>query len=73
MPAERTTTRHVREVLHLQFVGGVPSRKIARRIGVAPSTVLATIRRFKAAGPRWPSPEDVTEAALEARSVSTRP
>jgi hypothetical protein len=35
MPAERTTTRHVGEVLRLKFVGGVPSREIARRIGLA--------------------------------------
>jgi DNA-directed RNA polymerase specialized sigma24 family protein len=31
--------RHVREVLRLRFVGGVPTREIARRIGIAPSTV----------------------------------
>jgi DNA-directed RNA polymerase specialized sigma24 family protein len=31
--------RHVREVLRLKFVGGVPTREIARRIGVAASTV----------------------------------
>ena len=46
MPAERTTMRHVREVLRLKFVGGVPTREIARRIGVAASTVRTTIRRF---------------------------
>jgi hypothetical protein len=45
MPAERTTMRHVREVLRLKFVGGVPTREIARRIGIAPSTVRTTIRR----------------------------
>jgi hypothetical protein len=37
MPAERTTMRQVREVLRLKFVGGVPTREIARRIGVAAS------------------------------------
>ena len=67
MPAERTTMRHVREVLRLKFVGGVPSREIARRIGIAPSTVRTTIRRFQAAGLTWPLPDDVTDAALEAR------
>jgi DNA-binding NarL/FixJ family response regulator len=40
MPAERTTMRQVREVLRLKFLG-VPTREIARRIGVAPSTVRA--------------------------------
>jgi hypothetical protein len=43
MPAERTIMRQVREVLRLKFVGGVPIREIARRIGVAASTVRATI------------------------------
>ena len=51
MPAERTTMRQVREVLRLKFVGGVSTREIARRIGVAASTVRATIKRFQAAGP----------------------
>jgi transposase-like protein len=67
MPAERTTMRHVREVLRLKFVGGVATREIARRIGVAASTVRVTIRRFQAAGLSWPPPGDMTDAALEAR------
>src|SRR5215207_3605994 len=67
MPAERTTRRQVREVLQLKFGGGVPTREIARRIGVAASTVRTTIKRFQAAGLNWPLPEDMTDAALEAR------
>ena len=67
MPAERTIMRQVREVLRLKFVGGVPTREIARRIGVAASTVRATIRRFQAAGLSWPLPEELTDAALEAK------
>jgi transposase len=66
MPAERATMRQVREVLRLKFVGGVPSREIARRIGVAASTVRATLRRFRTAGLRWPLPEEMSDAALEA-------
>ena len=50
MPAERTTMRQVREILRLKFVGGVPSREIARCVGVAASTVRVTIKRFQAAG-----------------------
>ena len=38
--------------------------EIARRIGVAPSTVRETIRRFQAAGLSWPLPEDLTDTAL---------
>jgi transposase len=67
MPAERTTMRQVREVLRLKFVGGVPTREIARRIGVAASTVRATLKRFWAAGLSWPLPEEMTDAMLEAR------
>src|SRR5712675_2152923 len=43
MPAERTTMRQVREVLRLGSVGGVSTREIARRIGVAASTVRAMV------------------------------
>jgi transposase len=67
MPAERTTMRQVREVLRLKFVGGVPTREIARRIGVAASTVRGTLKRFQAAGLSWPLPEDMSDTALEAR------
>src|SRR4029077_1252073 len=67
MPAERTIMRQVREVLRLKFVGGVPIREIARRIGVAASTVRATINRFQAAGLSWPLSEEMTDAVLEAR------
>ena len=66
MPAERTTMRQVREVLRLKFVGGVPIREIARRIGVAASTVRVTLKRFQTAGLSWPLPEELTDAALEA-------
>jgi len=40
----------VHEVLRLKFVGGVPTCEIARRLGVAASTVRATLKRFEAAG-----------------------
>jgi len=66
MPAERTVMRQVREVLRLKFVGGVPIRAIARRIGIAASTVRATINRLQAAGLSWPLPADMTDAVLEA-------
>src|SRR5262245_9368489 len=67
MPAERTTMRHVREILRLKFVGDVPIREIARRVGVAASTVRTTLRRFHDAGVTWPLPQEITDAALEAR------
>ena len=67
MPAERTIMRQVREVPRLKFVGGVPIREIARRIGVAASTVRETIRRFWAAGLNWPLPDELTDVVLEAK------
>jgi transposase len=58
--------RHVRAVMRLNSAG-VPTREIARLVGSAPSTVRLTIRRFEAAGLTWPLPDDMTDAALEAR------
>jgi transposase len=59
--------RQVREALRLKFVGGVPIREIARRLGLAASTVRATLERFEAAGLSWPLPAGLTDVALEAR------
>ena len=58
-PSARSSSVEVR--------GGVPIREIARRIGVAASTVRATIKRFQATGLSWPLPEEMTDAMLEAR------
>jgi transposase len=66
MPAERTSMRHVREILRLKLEGKVATREIARRIGVAPSTVRLTIERFQAEGLTWPLGEEVNAARLEA-------
>jgi transposase-like protein len=63
----RAIMRQVSEVLRLKFVGGVPIREIARRVGVAPSTVRETIRRLQAAGLSWPLPEELTDGAIEER------
>ena len=56
MPAERIAMRRVRELLRLRLGADVPVREVARRIGVAPSTVRATLARFAAAGLTWPLP-----------------
>src|ERR1700731_4544745 len=66
MPTERLAMRRVRDVIRRSSAGR-PGREIARRVGVAPSTVRLTIRRFEAAGLAWPLPDDVTDAVLEAR------
>jgi transposase len=65
MPAERIAMRQVRDVLRLK-TAGVGSNEIARRVGVAPSTVRLTLKRLAVAGLSWPLPAELSDAALEA-------
>src|ERR1700732_761271 len=65
MPAERTTMRQGREVLRLR-TAGLGLNEIARRVGVAPSTVRLTLKRLASAGLSWPLPAEMTDTALEA-------
>jgi Mn-dependent DtxR family transcriptional regulator len=55
MPAERIAMRQVRDVLRLN-AAGVSGNEIARRLGVAPSTVRLTLKRLAAAGLGRPMP-----------------
>jgi Mn-dependent DtxR family transcriptional regulator len=66
MPAERIAMRQVRDVLRLN-AAGVSGNEIARRVGVASSTVRLTLKRLAAAGLGWPLPAELTDATLEAR------
>jgi hypothetical protein len=43
MPAERVPMRQVREILRLTFSGDIAGPEIARRLGIAPSTVFIKI------------------------------
>jgi hypothetical protein len=54
--------RRVREVLRLRTAGV----GLARRVGVAPSTVRLTLKRLASAGLSWPLPAEMTDSALEA-------
>jgi len=56
--------RQVREVLRLR-TAGVGLNEIARRVGVAPSTVRLTLKRLTNAGLSWPLPAEMTDNALE--------
>jgi transposase len=58
--------RQVRDVLRLN-AAGVSGNEIARRVGVAPSTVRLTLKRLAAAGLGWPLPVETTDAVLEAQ------
>src|SRR5947208_1005893 len=66
MPAERIAMRQVRDVLRLN-AAGVSGNEIARRVGVAASTVRLTLKRLTAAGLGWPLPAETTDAVLEAQ------
>jgi len=57
--------RQVREILRLTLCNEMPAREVARRVGIAPSTVRATVERFRSSGLTWPLSEDVTEEVLE--------
>ena len=65
MPAERTDMRDAREVLRLK-AASVSTHEIARRLGLARSTVRETLKRVDGAGLSWPLPEGMNDEALEA-------
>jgi len=65
MPAGRVSMRHVREILRLGDAG-ISKHEIARRTGLAASTVRETLKRFASAGLVWPLPDEVTDTVLEA-------
>lgn len=67
MPAERVAMRQVREIIVLKFSAGIPKREIARRLGVAASTVRATL----SAGLGWPLPDGMSDGDLEAALYAT--
>ena len=66
MPMERMPMRQVRDCVRLKNAG-MSTREIARRVGVASSTVRLTLRRCEAAGIAWPLDADLTDAVLEQR------
>ena len=66
MPMERMAMRQVRDCVRLKNAG-MSTREIARRVGVAPSTVRLTLQRCEAAGIAWPVDSDLTDAVLERR------
>src|SRR3979411_1953203 len=66
MPAERVAMRHVREIIRLKFSAGISMREIARRLGIAASTVRETLRRLEGAGLAWPLPDGMSDGDLEA-------
>ena len=72
MPAERVAMRHAHEINRLKFSASVPTREIARRLGVAPSSVRETLKRFDSAEVGWPLPDGMTDGALETALYANR-
>ena len=72
MPAERVAMRQAREIIRLKFSASVPTREIARRLGLAPSTVRETLKRLDGAGLAWPLLEGMSDSDLEAALYANR-
>ena len=68
---ERIMMRHAREIIRLKS-SCVSAHEIARRLGMARSTVRETLKRTETAGLSWPLPDDMTDGALEAALYASR-
>lgn len=66
MAGERLPMRKIRDVLRLK-AGGLSKRQIAASVGIGPTAAGDYLRRAEAAGLAWPLPEEIDDAALEAR------
>src|SRR5450755_4604819 len=60
------------EIIRLKFSAGMATREIARRLGLAPSTVRETLSRLASAGLSWPLREGVSDAELEEALYANR-
>jgi transposase len=64
--------RNLRDVLRLKYETQLPLRAIAQACRLGLGTVSTYLQRAAAAGLTWPVPDDLDDAALEAR-LFTRP
>ena len=71
MPAERIGMRDAREIIRLKF-SSASTHEIARRLGMARSTVRETLKRAETAGLIWPLAEAMNDEALEAALYASR-
>ena len=67
MPRPRSTMRKIREILRLVIGEGLSRRQAAAATGSPYSTIADHLARAQRAGLGWPLPEDMDDAALEAR------
>ena len=68
MPAERIGMGDAREIIRLKF-SCVSTHEIARRLGIARSTVRETLKRVETAGLAWPLPEGMNDGRWRRRST----
>ncbi len=67
MPTERITMRRVREMLKLKRQGELSTQEVARRTGVARSTLREMFARFEQSGLTWPISGEISDKELEVR------
>src|SRR5271165_1888119 len=67
MPTRRVEMRQVREILRLSLEAGLSTRVVGERVGIGPTTVRDTLKRFARAGLSWPVPPEISDAELEGR------
>ena len=72
MPAKRVPMRQAREIIRLRFSACLPTREIARRLGLAASTVRQTLKRRDSAALHWPLPEGMKDGELETALYANR-
>lgn len=71
MPAERVSMRQAREIIRLKF-SSFSTHEIARRLGMARSTVREVLQRAESAALSWPQAEGMSDAALEGALYANR-
>ena len=67
MAATRLLMRRLRELLRLKYDVGLSHRAVAGACAMGLGTVTTYLQRAAAAGLQWPLPDDLDDAALEAR------
>jgi hypothetical protein len=59
MPAERLSTRKLREFLRLHSENKLLARAIARSVSISPSTAQDYVSRIRVAGLTWALPAEI--------------
>ena len=66
MPQRRMSMRRIKEVLRLDWIGGLSQREIARSVRMSKTGVANVVCRAKAAGLDWQRASGMTDDELEA-------